>query len=618
MAWYLLQRFAGARLPDELLQKEAGRVLMEAMERIEAGRDSEARWLWCTKVLGMSDAGSHNMFGGMYEMFLEKLPDLTKLGLEVKSTCSFHGCPERVATEVKMKAFLSVADDGVISQSAIGDKLSGKKGPCNRVLTMEQADSLDPQIRDNDFTLQLAVDDHNCNIGWYCCKYEREFEHAWITRKPKLLVIYCERALHIKEKPPMPKDTLILGGIFYELAAVFYYDGGHFICQVIIGDEVALYDGRKRPMLAPDASIPAGYSPIMAWYLKPLVDESSASDLIDQPGSEGSLEERGSGTDDENESVDENRGYNSREQNSNGSGVEPDLPLDSNTEGHDSENESQDSDNESQDSDNESPDSNGDRQDSDDEEEHDPPYRQMQVSGNEEHDSKGRPDSDNDSRSSGDSWYEWGKNHYGPYGPENCLQDSWYDSESSQGSDSDERHSKKKKIPSPNDEASRPPSSDSQLRDIESFSDDDFSDDDDEEASMECSSDDQIRERAHSPDNRDKKSGSPLYRQEEDGSSFKRKRKASSDSGEDVESSNPRKSRLLHQQGPIPAHLPERICEGCTFSINRKADHFVYQQLISSKMARTYFYHFDEKCVNRSNIMKRKKSAMFCMYMNEP
>jgi len=90
----------------------------------------------------------------------------------------------------------------------------------------------------------------------------------------------------------MPTDTLILGGVIYELAAVFYLNRNHFICQVIIGDEVALYDGRKRLMLAPGASIPADYSPIMAWYLKPLVHESSASDLSDQPGSEGSLEER--------------------------------------------------------------------------------------------------------------------------------------------------------------------------------------------------------------------------------------------------------------------------------------------------------------------------------------
>jgi hypothetical protein len=597
MAWYLLQRFAGARLPDQLLQKEAGRVLMEAMEKIEAGRDSEARWLWCTKVLGMADMGPHDMWGGMYEMFLEKLPDLTKIGLRVDSKCSSYACPQRVVTENTMKAFLSVGDDGVISQSTIMDKLSGKKDRCNRSLTMEKADNLDPEVRDHVLTIQLGVDDHNCTIGWYSCSQEREFEHARITRTPRLLVIYCERALHNKVKPPMPTDTLMLGGIFYELAAVFYLNGQHFICQVIIGDEVALYDGMKRPMLAPSASIPSGYSPTMAWYLKP-------SDLSDQPGSEGSLEERGSGTGDEDESVDENRGCSSREQDNNGSGVEPDLPLDSNTEGHGSENEGQDSDNEG-------PDSDGDRQDSDDEEEHEPPYRRMQVSGNEEHNSKGRPDSDNDSNGPDDSWHDWDKSYYGPYGPENCLQDSWYDSDSSQNSESDERHSKKERMPSPNNEVSRPPSSDSQDQGTESPSDDD-----DEEASMECSSDDQIEERAHSPDNRDKESASPLDRQEEGRTSFKRKRKSSSDGGEDVESSNPRKTQLLHHEGPIPAHLPERVCEGCTFSINRKeAEHFIYEQPISSKILRTYFYHYDERCVNRSNIMEWKKAAI--RYMNE-
>jgi len=90
-------------------------------------------------------------------------------------------------------------------------------------------------------------------------------------------------------------------------------------------------------------------------------------------------------------------------------------------------------------------------------------------------------------------------------------------------------------------------------------------------------------------------------RQEEDGTSFKRKREASSDGGEDVEPSNPRKTRLAHQQGQTPAHLPERVCDGCTFSINRKDDHFVYQEFISSKLVHAYFYHYNERCVNRSN-----------------
>ncbi|KAF9982885.1 hypothetical protein BGZ65_002411, partial [Modicella reniformis] len=97
----LIQRFAGARLPEMVLQKEKGTVLKEAMARIEEGHDSEARWLWWVKALGMPDVGDHNMWGDVYEKFLEKLPELTRLGLSVTSECASDFCPNQLITKEK-------------------------------------------------------------------------------------------------------------------------------------------------------------------------------------------------------------------------------------------------------------------------------------------------------------------------------------------------------------------------------------------------------------------------------------------------------------------------------------------------------------------------------------
>ncbi|KAF9176672.1 hypothetical protein BGZ49_006043, partial [Haplosporangium sp. Z 27] len=81
MAWYLLQKFKGATLPQEVLQTHAGKVLQDIMTAISEEEYHKARWLWCTEVLHLDRDSTRvrNLWNSIEGSFTEHLQELVCL-----------------------------------------------------------------------------------------------------------------------------------------------------------------------------------------------------------------------------------------------------------------------------------------------------------------------------------------------------------------------------------------------------------------------------------------------------------------------------------------------------------------------------------------------------------
>ncbi|KAG0036477.1 hypothetical protein BGZ83_003787, partial [Gryganskiella cystojenkinii] len=96
MAWSLLSMHGGATLPADVSRTSAGQVLLQVLEEVRGERYDAARYIWCTEVMGLAVNQEHDLYSSLENVFLDRIPGLTRMEGSKTTACSRSGCLERV------------------------------------------------------------------------------------------------------------------------------------------------------------------------------------------------------------------------------------------------------------------------------------------------------------------------------------------------------------------------------------------------------------------------------------------------------------------------------------------------------------------------------------------
>ncbi|KAG0302793.1 hypothetical protein BGZ99_002900, partial [Dissophora globulifera] len=270
MAWYLVQRFGGATLPRTVLETPAGSVLQDVMAEIAIENYDKARWLWCTKVLKMSETGQHSLFGTMDEVFLAYLPELSNFSLMESSYClGADHCPNAVQVNVRKVASLPMSHPQ-ISQTTLDQTLQNHSCHCTEPIQ----DSVVKEHGEDEFRKQFMTNiDSGEEEEWFTCRGTRCFNPTEFKTMPYLLVLNCLYEWNSsKDRVSKPAQLLRVGDAEYSLAVVMYGSGQHFCCTVMIDGRALFYDGAKKArklrwLMPEEDQVPSGFQMGQVWYL---------------------------------------------------------------------------------------------------------------------------------------------------------------------------------------------------------------------------------------------------------------------------------------------------------------------------------------------------------------
>jgi len=137
-AWFLLSKFAGAKLPVSVRDTDNGRVLQEVVDLISNKQHDEACYVWCVEALELNPKGHHDLFRTMEDQFHKCVPELSRFRTEIHTQCSSPHCPEPNQTKIKNhnSALLPYGDRD--TQQDL-DRLYSDESECSVKLMFDQA-----------------------------------------------------------------------------------------------------------------------------------------------------------------------------------------------------------------------------------------------------------------------------------------------------------------------------------------------------------------------------------------------------------------------------------------------------------------------------------------------
>jgi len=284
MSWYLLNRFSEATLPAEVQETNAGLVLSDIMADISNERYDRARWLWCTRVQGLSENGEHSLWASLEEAFLKYVPGLVRLTATVSSRCSSPLCPESSLNEKVDLRELVVHHPRQIDQQDLEDSLVPGDSPC----TVRVDNTLVLEYGEGSFRFQASTDVETGETStWNACRGYRTRERMQFSTLPYLLVLNCLENWNGFQDSPIsnPARVLHIDDNEYYLAAIMYGGKGHFCCTTMIKGGSLFYDGMKSRKLqwlkstGNDLDMPNGFQMSQVWYL-----QKSTRDVLPDKG----------------------------------------------------------------------------------------------------------------------------------------------------------------------------------------------------------------------------------------------------------------------------------------------------------------------------------------------
>lgn len=270
MSWYLLYRFSEALLPVEVQETDTGMVLSSILMEISSEQYDRARWLWCTKILHLSETGTHDLWGSIEQVFLEQIPSLVRLSASLTSKCSSPLCPQSFRIQEVVLQSLIARNPWHITQQDLNNSFTPDESPCS-----EHIDDDVVLEHDSDtFRYQAVTDvDTGEGTGWHACKGNRTWEEMQFSTLPYLLVLDCLECWHSTQGPVQgPAQVLYIDRSEYHLAAIMYGSGAHFCCTTMVKGRPIFYDGMKSRRLQWLAinkmEPPSGFQMNQVWYLK--------------------------------------------------------------------------------------------------------------------------------------------------------------------------------------------------------------------------------------------------------------------------------------------------------------------------------------------------------------
>ena len=251
MAWFILSRYAGAVLPSSVAGTEQGQTLLRVMEELRAERYDHARKLWCTEVLGLADNGHHNLYQSLEEVFLDRLPGLSRFEASRVTECSRSGCVPKV-DQLTPRSVVMLTPQTITQDTFDHSWKALSNNTCSEKINISEGDNSDALL--GHMRLE-ALNDLDGEVQfWHACTGRRESkEPMMLATFPYLLVLDCLQASHESNGKggtlptsctvATPPDSLTLAGEGYKLGAILYGNGRHFCCSVFVANGAFTYDG---------------------------------------------------------------------------------------------------------------------------------------------------------------------------------------------------------------------------------------------------------------------------------------------------------------------------------------------------------------------------------------
>lgn len=271
MAWYLLEQYSGAVLPQEVLRTKAGVFLRHTMKQIRSGNYDEARLIWCTRVMLKSSEKLLSLWGTMEDAFQKYLPALVRLEMAITSSCTSPLCPEPYRVAQRTVPSFAILEPHAINQVTLEASMVPPMANCTENVEQEKVDKFAEGV----FRHQvLTIPGTGDSTEWYECRGTRTSERIIFTTLPYLLVLDAlYNARNSRSQVEGPSSVLQIDETIYDLAAIMYGNSSHFRCTVVTKDGAISYDGMGSPKLHrishnTPLTPPPGYQVNQVWYLR--------------------------------------------------------------------------------------------------------------------------------------------------------------------------------------------------------------------------------------------------------------------------------------------------------------------------------------------------------------
>jgi len=296
MAWFLLSRYAGATLPTQVAATKEGQTLLRVMEEVRATRYDYARELWCTEAMGLANDRHHDLYKSLEDVFLDRLPSLTRFEASRTTECSRSGCPPKV-NQLTPRAVVMLTPDTITQDTFDRSWRHQYDNTCSVRIGVSGRDNSD--MISEDTRLEVLNDVDGEPQFWYACTGRRvSKESVMLVTYPYLLVLDCLQAAHETDgEARTPPALLNLVGESYKLGAILYSNGSHFCCTVFVASGAFIYDGIDKKRCLRHVTLeelrhPARFRIIHVWYIRDRpTEDPPAKDVTHSNGKQLEQEE---------------------------------------------------------------------------------------------------------------------------------------------------------------------------------------------------------------------------------------------------------------------------------------------------------------------------------------
>lgn len=220
-ALYLLSRHGGLSEAAEI------EILRKVMVLLEEEKYGEARFHWCTTVLGRSSTGFHDLYGSIEDSTSVDNAKLFRFSTSCESHCGSDFCPiphfgpDHKRSITKRTTMYTPAQCERFTQDVLNELLQDENSePCNVPVPDEE---MQGKPSDSFRTMRLFDDDNKDAGVAYQCTGTRKYTPRQVETYPILFQVTVPGGSSASaDMTSKPETTIKLGEKEYKLVAIIY------------------------------------------------------------------------------------------------------------------------------------------------------------------------------------------------------------------------------------------------------------------------------------------------------------------------------------------------------------------------------------------------------------